>query len=751
MVKDDFSQFKSHSTWFAQRSAHPLLDAHPARLEELWASRRNRDPSTAPLQWKCAGPFNVAGRVTTLIAHPADPLNLYAGAAMGGVWHTRDGGLQWEPCWPNWTNPNIGALAFDPAGPTTIYCATGEANISPDCYPGSGIFVSRDSGDHWDVLADAQTAGLPRRIGALYIDPHTPGRMVIGGINLDESQPAGLYCSEDSGVTWDREDFFSANSYWCHSVVGHPDGTLFAAINVGGAQTGVWCKDAKGWRRLGKGMPTGDLLGRISLAIAPSNPDVLYALVAARRGKSVMGVYRSANRGELWTQIDGGKFVKEIQAQYNNTIAVHPERPDTVAVGVSNVWVSPDAGAHWTHSSDGNAGESDPSYVHFDQHALVMPGGNLLYAAGDGGVFAAEDLGKTWKPRPRNMCTTSFYDVDVAPTNGKLICGGSQDNGTLLTGAGDIPEEWMRVLHGDGAWTAFDPTDETHVFSSISAIRIFRHTADQHWTQDFWSPKTPKDLTPEEHGQVSIAVMAIDPEHPRTLWVGSRRLWRTTDDAETWAVRSPAFDGSAITAIEIPPAAPEQVWAGTKSGGIYRSLDRGATWSQDLSGPEIPQRVISRIETHPRSAARLVATVAGAGIASRMASSKLDGSGSGAYSRGVGAGPSGGMSHVYYSEDAGLTWRSIDSPDLPDVAYNAAVFETHEPYRLFVANDCGVWMTPDLANWTDVSGSLPNSMVCDLVYHHRDRALIAATYGRGVWRTEVPAKTPSAQHDLGIR
>ena len=92
------------------------------------------------------------------------------------------------------------------------------------------------------------------------------------------------------------------------------------------------------------------------------------------------------------------------------------------------------------------------------------------------------------------------------------------------------------------------------------------------------------------------------------------------------------------------------------------------------------------------------------------------------------------IAHVFLSEDGGVTWRPIDNPEMPDVAYHAAVFETHEPYRLFVANDCGVWMTEDFAAWTDISTTLPNAMISDLVYHHRDRSLTAATYGRGIWR-----------------
>ena len=283
------------------------------------------------------------------------------------------------------------------------------------------------------------------------------------------------------------------------------------------------------------------------------------------------------------------------------------------------------------------------------------------------------------------------------------------------------------MLGGDGVGMVFDPADEHHVFASRSDIHIFRHTAAQHWSAAFWEEISPKGMKQNEHYQNAIAVLAKDPVEPRTLWVGSRRLWRTTDDGREWQAVTLELDGSAITAIEIPPAA-GQVWAGTRNGGIFRSLDGGKTWSGDLSGPEIPSRVITRIESHPRKTSRLVVTIGGMGMVSRAIPRSR------AHHAIPMTGGAEGVAHVFLSEDAGLSWRPIDTPEMPDVAYHAAVFETHEPYRLFVANDCGVWMTEDFAAWTDVSTTLPNAIVSDLVYHHRDRSLTAATYGRGVWR-----------------
>jgi photosystem II stability/assembly factor-like uncharacterized protein len=728
MVKNDYSPYKSHAGWFIQSACHGKPDAQTDELEKWWASR-TAGHGAVGLQWECVGPFNIAGRVVALLVHPGDPQTLYAGAAAGGVWRSHDGGLHWESCWPAWCNPNIGALAFDPADPQTVFCATGEANISPDAYPGSGLLVSHDGGTTWTALAGGDV--IPRRIGALHPDPWTPGRLLLGGVTLDASQPSGLYESRDGGKTWQRDDSFSLQNYWCHSITCHPDGPLFAAVNLFGSRTGIWRRDRNGWRHLNKGLPAGDSVGRISLASAPSRPDRLYALAASRGGNAVAGVYRSDDRGESWEPIGGQAFAHETQASYNNTIAVHPTEPDIVACGLTDIYISRDGGTKWVHASSGASElEFTPGYVHYDQHALVFAGAGLLYAACDGGVFLSQDLGLQWQARAHGMCNTMFYGIDVAPHDARLICGGAQDNGSLLGGAPPTtPGEFLRVVPGDGAWTVFDDADPTRVITSTSSIRLFRHTAAEHWTDKFWKEVTPNSLPVQEHHQVVVTMLAIDPAHPNTVWFGSDRLWRTTDDGDHWEPVTHIFDGSSITAIEIPPAAPDQVWVGTRAGGIFRSLNRGQTWSQNLAGPEVPPLTISRIESHPDSARTLVVTVKGSGAVVRLQ---------------PGAEPStaGGATHVFCSEDGGDTWHAIGKPDMPDVPYHAAVFEPRKPYRLFVANDCGVWMTADRSTWLDVSGNLPSAMVSDLVYHHREHALIAATYGRGIWRAKVPQTGP---------
>jgi photosystem II stability/assembly factor-like uncharacterized protein len=237
-------------------------------------------------------------------------------------------------------------------------------------------------------------------------------------------------------------------------------------------------------------------------------------------------------------------------------------------------------------------------------------------------------------------------------------------------------------------------------------------------------------MTDLEHRQNALAIVTLDPNHPHTLWTGSHRMWRTRNAGHHWEHKSPVLDGSGITTIEV---AGTTVFAGTSRGGIFRSEDGGDTWSGDISGPEIPAKFIGRITTHPLHPKRVVVAVAGSGIVSALIpKARADR----AY---LSTGTDETICHVFYSEDNGETWRSIDPADMPDVACHAAVFETDPPHRLFVSNDCGVWMTANLQDWKNITGTLPNVMVSDLVYHAATRALYAATYGRGLWRLALPA------------
>jgi hypothetical protein len=722
--------------FFFQHVSFPMRDASPVELERFWAgSTRDRSELSAEHRWECLGPKNVAGRVTSLVIHPERPDYWYAGSAGGGVWLTADAGMSWRQTWSRFAPQSIGALGWVKWGVDwSLVAATGEANMCADTYPGSGLYISFDYGLTWQGMFGAASpeAGLhgqPRRIGCLASGG--PAKLAYGSVYLDEAMPAGLYFVDLRKMAWEvcANDAWGARSYNCHSVVSHPDGkTLFAAIEPDGTLNGIWKSPdgGKSWEHLTRGLPRGDFFRRVSLALAPSDPDVVYALAASRSGH-VLGVFRSGNGGRSWKEILNGRFPRERHMDYNNALAVHPRRPDSLVWGGMKLHRTDDAGRHWRTLTSKDRGA--PNYVHDDHHAILWPDDETILSGNDGGVSVSRDGGRTWHERSAGMVTTMFYDVDVAASTGKVFGGGAQDNGTLVAGVDGLPDgHFAPAIGGDGAWTVFDPSDAETAFSSSNGFDIRRHIPGRPW-KDFssWQYVSPgPHLMPDgERQQRAFTVLAIDPSATlgtRRLWAGSARLWFMDTRRRRWHRPTQVFDGSPISAIEISVRNPRVIYVGTSKGGIFRSQDRGVTWSENLAGPDIPARAITSIQTHPKLPSTVIVTVASTGALQ-----------SGVF---LVTGEHLPYGHVFRSHDNGATWDDLDAGVLPNVAYFSAAYETHPPYRLFIGSDLGVWAEVD-GFWMHINGNLPNVVVSDLVYHHRDRTLTAATYGRGIWRMRI--------------
>jgi photosystem II stability/assembly factor-like uncharacterized protein len=662
-------------------------------------------PATA--DWECVGPTNIGGRMTSLICHPTRPDVIWAGAAGGGVWKSEDAGKTWRPLWHGEDSLNVGSLAIDQRNPDVLYCGTGEANLSADSYPGVGLYRSANGGASWELHASAKQTGIPRRIGVIAIDPFDSNHIRIGGVRHSNQDSSGMYVSRDGGVTWARDPFASAQSYWCHSIVFHPtqQGTIWAAVYERGTRNGIWRTTNEGgnWTQLTRGLPLPEQFGRASLAVAPSNPNVLYALAEDDRDR-VLGVFRSQDGGGRWRSVGGNHFRRERQMSYNNTIAVHPRNASHVICGGVDLRLTTDGGRTWQQVTwwDADRGRSD--YAHADHHALLMPAAapGRVYDANDGGLDVSEDGGRTWSNRSNGLAVTMYYDLDVAPSDSRNFGGGTQDNGTLVTTSGNAGNHF-EILGGDGGWMVYDPADAHHLFASYYNLHIYR----------FRPGVEPVDVSPPasdaERGQVWMAFIALGPSDARTVFTGSNRVWRSKTDGSSWTA-SGVLDGSVITAIEIAPADPRRIYVGTDNGGFFRSVDGGDTWSADLKSAVLPGFTITRIETSPNDAALVLVTVANVG-----------------------------RSHVYRSNDGGSTWIDIDQGRLPDVPHHALAIPPDQPNTVYVSSDAGVFASPDLGQtWMNLNRNLPSVMVVDLVHHTRDRTLTAATYGRSLWRLPLP-------------
>jgi photosystem II stability/assembly factor-like uncharacterized protein len=688
----------------------------------ILVSERNRVEKTllAPdtVVWKSIGPTNIGGRMTSIVCHPAKPDWIWAGAAAGGVWKSDDAGRTWCSLWRHQESLNVGSLAIDQKNPALIYCGTGEANLSADSYAGVGIYRTTDGGDTWTLLAPSHEARIPTRLGVIAIDPCDSKHLGIGGIGAKESSPlaedlGGMYVSSDGGLDWCRESFVSTKNYWCHSIVFHPTkpGVIFATFTEHGARSGIWFSEDGGrsWTQLTNRLPAPQNFGRTSLAISPSDPDVIYAFAEcahSARSDLLLGVFRSVDGGKTWKEVGGKHFANEDHVSYGNTIVVHPQNPDHVLCGSVDLHLTTNGGRTWRKVTRWDAKRGEPNYAHADHHHLVMPAraAGRVYDLNDGGLDVSNDGGVTWKNRSKGLAVTMYYDMDVAQSDGRHFGGGTQDNGTLETVRGRS-DDHREILDGDGGWMVYDPGDATHKYASCYDMGIWRWRAGRKRKADV-SPGVSK----VEAKSVWMAYITMDPGDPNTVFTGSTRVWRTKNDGENWRPVSTVLDGSPITAIEIATADSKRIYVGTENGGFFRSLDGGKTWSANLAGATLPGHAITRIDSTAKLGPDILFVTVG----------------------------NFGHSHVFRSKDGGITWEDADNGQLPDVPHHAVVIRPDALKTVYIGNDAGVFVSPDFGEtWMNMTANLPNAMVVDLVLHEKDATLSAATYGRSLWRTPI--------------
>ena len=729
------SSHKIRSILFRDAVAYPFRDASAENVADERREARRRLPSQATAgQWTSLGPTNISGRMTCAVTHPQNPDVIWAGAAGGGVWYSTDAGATWTPQWHDEDTLNVGALAIDPRNPDVLYCGTGEANLSADSYSGVGLYRTEDGGKTWHLHARATRRALPNRIGAIVIDPDDTKHIWLGGVGHNyprepTSGMGGLYESRDGGKTWSRHGFVSSNEYRCHAIIIHPEkaDTVYVTVTEQGAQNGIWRTTDAGanWEHLTTGLPEPSCMERTSLTIALSNPSVVYAISSSFK-QEVLGVYRTSDGGNSWQAVHdrpasdpdtqgrafhywrGGSSTRyESQMEYANTIVVDPLNENHVLCGGIDLHLTTDGGDTWRLATRWDREPGSPGYAHADHHALLMPQGapGRVYDLNDGGMDVSYNGGLTWRNRSAGLVTTMYYDLDVGQSNRNYFGGGTQDAGTPMTFTGSV-DDHRDVSRGDGGWTLIDPRNENHIYVSIYNLTIFR-----------WPHSDPRQISFEnvspmaseaERKAVWMCFIAMDPSNSSRLFTGSSRVWRTDNDGRSWVAVSPEFNDT-ITAIEVSRADSKYVYVGTRAGAIHLSRDGGRTWSGNLSGAAMPNFKISRLKTSPINAKHVIATVANSGI-----------------------------SHVYRSRDAGLTWEDVDRGMLPDVPHNCIAIPSKHGTEVYVGNDAGVWVSPDFCeSWHDLTGDLPNVEIVDLVYHDADDVLMAATYGRGLWQIEI--------------
>jgi uncharacterized repeat protein (TIGR01451 family) len=745
--------------WFYNQRAYPLkhipagarlqalkqLDQMLADEAQSALSNRDLSPENAldvpyaansSTQWTLIGPqptntpYNVptvAGRVSALAVDPTNSSVVYAGAAGGGVWKTTDGGVHWTPLTDAQPSLAVGSIAIDPLNHSVIYVGTGEENFSGDSYYGAGILKSTDGGSSWTQIkgpflgpcgTDSYWDG-GARIGTIVLEPGNSA-VILAAVQMSFSCNTNLtaiYRTEDGGTTWTSVLYGSNFFRFGTSVLfDSKNGNIaYAAVYYDGVYKSV---DAgRTWAHIngtGSNVLPATNFGRIVLAMAPSNPNILYAGIQSTLDSTLLGLFKTTDGGVNWVKLSNTPNYCDHQCWYDQAIAVAPNNPNLVFVGgaaSATVYRSTDGGLQWTNVTQG----ADGFYLHADLHALAFSSDStVLYAGNDGGVWRATSPTATpvpWVELNDTLAITQFYfSPSINPKDVTNSFGGTQDNGTqkyggLLT--------WEDVVCGDGGWTAMNPVTPSNVYSTCPKGNgvVWKSSAggaSGSWTYvgNGINLTDPTEFLPP---------IALDSLHPTNLYFGTDRVYQTTSNADTWTPISGDLTqgGHTLTSIAVAPTDSNTVYAATHDYVVHVQVTTnalagvGAVWNNRSTG--LPSRFITQVAVNPHT--------------STTAYLALSGFRSG---------------HVFRTVDGGITWADI-SGNLPDIPANAIVIDPVLANTYYVATDIGVFRTRNGgAKWSVLGVGLPRVTVLGVTLHNPSRTLRASTHGRSMWDIHVP-------------
>lgn len=695
-------------------------------------------------EWKSFGPagdpsFAGIGRVTKIAPHPTTSDIFYVSAAGGGIWQTRNRGVSYAPLMSQEPTLTMGAVAVAPSSPQVVYAASGEDGGGFDpAWPGAGIYRSVDAGRTWMLTGPLNS----RRFSALRIHPTNPDIVFVAG-------NAGLHRTDDGGANWRLLSVGQVSDF----VLAHDNPQrIYAAFAYTGifqsATGGIASGLTPAFTQLGGGLPTTSI-GWIKLAIGRGGANGSNFLIA-KMGIDGERIFTTTDGGATWTEIAPNiAEVPAVDGSYDDwcsVIAVDPTDEDIMyAGGALKLARTTTGGATAADWNDISAG------VHADQQDLVFDpnDADTLLLANDGGVYVSTDQGTTWEFRSRTLQITQFYGIDVSAQDPAVVAGGAQDNGVYYR---TRTSTWHHQLWGDGTVARVDPNDSQIVyFSSQNPINTNAAgvtTSNVRKSTDGLQTHAATGTNGLSGGSPFIAVLALDqssranPVATRIVFLtGQNWLFRSTDGAQNWARVNDAA-GNAFTtngepsALVFAPGSATTAYLGTTSGAVYRTTTGGAgagDWQRIDAAPNgaaalFPNVPVTAIAVHPLNAQHVWIAFGGNGVDATFRPNIV-------------LNPL-GISHVFRTEDGGMTWVDasgrFDTLSLPDVPTGGLALDSSRLDVAFVGTDVGVFRSADRGTtWTTFQEALPRAPVTALAFHPTARRLYAATMGRGVWIRDI--------------
>ncbi len=684
------------------------------------------DPSLyAGLRWRMIGPFR-GGRALAVSGVAGDGRTFYMGSVGGGVWKTTNAGAAWAPVFDGEPVASIGALAVAPSDPKVVYAGSGEADMRSDIQHGNGMYRSRDGGATWTHVGLDDS----RQVGRILVDPHDPNTLLVAvlGHQYGPNDMRGVYRSTDGGATWTRTLFRDrdtgaidlASDPSMHVVYAslwqtrRPPWSVYPPSN--GPGSGVMKSTDGGvtWTQLHGGLPTAGL-GKVGLAVAPSDPNRVYAIVDAKAG----GLYRSDDAGATWMLLDRDTRLWQ-RGWYFCHVAVDPKNAGFVYVSDTSFYRSTNGGASFTAIKGSPDGD--------DFHALwIDPAdGDRLALVSDQGASISLDRGTTWSSW-FNQPTGQFYDVRADDAFPYRLYGAQQDSGAAMivsrsAHSGIEERDWRPInAGGESGSIAPDPKDANRTYGNGPVLREDLRTGQSRLI-------APTTALPGTWRAEWTQPMAFGADG--ALYTANQVVFRSRDGGGHWQTispdltrRAPGVPPSLDAATAADADGPEPrgvvfalapshlrasvVWAGTDDGLVQLTRDGGRTWHDVTPRAVTAWSSVDGIEASPFDADTAYVAVD---------RHRLDDD----------------RPYVYVTHDAGRTWRGA----VRGIADDAFVYVVREdPQRrglLYAGTEKGVYVSfDDGQTWQSLRLNMPQCSVHDLIVKNDDVAI--ATHGRAFW------------------
>ena len=561
------------------------------------------------------GPAGISGRVTAIDVQLSDPDIMYVGTASGGLWKSTSGGIKWNPIFDKEVTASIGAVAIQQSNPSVIWVGTGEGNPRNSLNGGYGVYKSLDGGKSWQPMGLEKT----RHIHRILIDPTDPNTVYVGAIGSPWGIHAerGVFKTTDGGKTWSKILFVNNKTGVADMVMdpSNPNKLLVAMwehkrdpwfFKSGGKGSGLYMTHDGGtnWKEITDedGFPKGEL-GRIGIAIARNKPNVVYALVEAKKN----ALYKSEDGGFTWKKVNDKEDIGN-RPFYYSEIYVDPENENRIFSIFTYVNVSEDGGRHFTQLMPAYGVDNG---VHPDHHAwwIHPTNGQFMIDGNDGGMNITKDGGKTWR-FIGNLPVAQFYHISVDNEYPYNVYGGMQDNGSwrgpayVWRAQGIRNSYWQEIAFGDG----FDvvPDKDNSQFGYAMSQQGFVRRYDWKTGNNYIVRPTPPDAETKLRFNWNAGI-GQDPFDNATVYFGSQFVHKSTDKGLTWEVISKdlttndpekqkqsesggltmdatgAENHCTILVIEPSPVEKDMLWVGTDDGRIHFTQNGGQTWTEVTS------------------------------------------------------------------------------------------------------------------------------------------------------------------------